>query len=180
MYWKINDKWEIVELIRQLPKSNINISWLDKLSKEELIELWYYEVVWVSEPLKEWQTYWEPTYTITETNIEERKEVINKSLEDYKKEKINSLSERCNSEILNKYSYETQTNLLRESMRLQFALNMWREIDNNGVAYIANVDAEIEAMRNEYRTQKETINWLESYEEISTYFYSLFSNEKVW
>ena len=87
MYWIVKN-WEIQEFIRQLPKSTKKISWLNKLSDDKLRELWYYKVVWNSEPLKEWQSYWQATYDIWEEVITETKEIINQSLDSFKEKKI--------------------------------------------------------------------------------------------
>jgi hypothetical protein len=49
--------------------------------------------------------------------------VLNEELESFKNRKITEQSERTKQIILSKYSEIEQTNLLRESMRLQFNLN---------------------------------------------------------
>ena len=178
MFWKI-ENWKVVEFYRQLPKAVGNTSLGKNITNEELKELWILPIVWNSEPLEEWQSYWHTTYNILDDKIEQVKAVVNETLDSYKQRKIDELSSKCNSDILSKYSYEEQTNLLRESMRVQYQFNLWQEVDNERVEYIAKTDAEIEARREEYRKQKEDILELTTYQEVKDYVNNLYDSQEI-
>ena len=165
MYWIVKNG-EIIEFIKTLPTSTANISWLDKLPEDKLRELGYYKVIWASEPLQEWQSYWQASYEIWTEYITETKEVINEELESFKNKKIAEQSEKTKQIILSKYSEIEQTNLLREGMRLQFNLNTWQEVDIERVVYIQSVDNWIEEQRANYKELKQSILEAESYEEV--------------
>ena len=168
--YAIVKNWEIQEFLRTIPSSTATISGLDRLSDVELLSLWYYKVIGASQPLKEWQNYWQPSYKIGDDNVIETKEIVDMSLEDYKIKKINNASQACQSNILKEFSEIDQLNLLKESMRRQYVLNMWWEVNNERVQYLLQSDQRIEDRRSEYKVIKESIQNANSYEEVQSIY----------
>ena len=180
MYGIVKD-WQIKEIIRNLPNSTKQVSNLPNASKEKLLELGYYKVVGASTPLKEWQSYWEPEYTIKEDHIEETKPVIDQPLEEYKEKKTKQLSDKCHSDITAQYTEEDQINMMREFARLQDKFNATGEKDTSKVEELRRADKWIEDRRAEYSKQKEHIQGLSTYKEVKEYVDSLYPNEEeLW
>lgn len=180
MYWLVNNN-EIVEFYRNLPKSNKQISWLDKLSDEKLRVLWYYKVIWNSEPLKDWQTYWKTTYNIWEEYIEEVKEIIDEELEDYKAMKIEEQSKRTQNIILSEYNEIYQLNINRELWRLQDEFNRNWTTNQTRLEELKAIDMWIEEQRALYQTRKLEINACATQEEVFNYVQNLSVNtEELW
>lgn len=165
MYWLVKN-WKIETFYKNLPKSNQQISWLDKLSDIKLRELWYYKVIWTSLPLKDYETYWATTYTIWTEYIEEVKEIITTPLEDYKASKIAEQSKRTNTTILASYSYEEQLNTNRELWKLQDQFNQSQTVDITRLTELRSIDTWIEWERAKYRTRRDEINLCNTQEEV--------------
>ena len=165
MYWIVKN-WKIQEFIRQLPKSTKNISWLNKLSDDKLRELWYYKVVWNSEPLKEWQSYWQATYEIWTEVITETKEKVNEKLDSFKQKKIQEQSKKTQTEILSEYNEIDQLNLNRELWRLQDDFNKTWEVNTEKLTELKEIDIWIETKIAEYQYLKESILNANAYEEV--------------
>jgi hypothetical protein len=176
MYWIVKNG-EIIEFIKTLPTSTANISWLDKLPEDKLRELGYYKVIWASEPLQEWQSYWQASYEIWEEYITETKEIINQSLEDFKTKKIWEQSQRTNQVILDEYSYEDQLNINRELWTLQDKYNATWEVNIERVMELRWMNEWIETQRAEYQTLKQSILWATTYEEVISLIPILETNE---
>ena len=178
MYWKI-ENWKVVEFYRELPKVIWNTSLWKNITNEELKEFWILPVIWNSPVLEEWQTYWAKSYNILEDKIKEDKEVINKTLDDYKAKKIKTLSDKCKSDILAEYSEIDQLNNIREFARLQDKYNATWEINKEKVAELRAIDKWIEDRRAEYHIQKEAIQSFTTYQEVKDYVDSLLPNEEI-
>ena len=176
MYWIVKN-WEIQEFIRQLPKSTKEISWLNKLSDDKLRALWYYKVIWNSEPLKEWQSYWKATYEIWTEVITETKEIINESLDSFKEKKIKEQSKRTKNEILSEYNEIDQLNLNRELWYLQDKFNSTWEVNIERLTEIKTINEWIESKRAEYHYLKESILNASNYEEVIDL---IPNNEELW
>ena len=178
MYWKIENN-KVVEFYRQLPKVIWNTSLWKNITNEELKEFNILPVVWNSPVLEEWQSYWKANYNILEDSIEEVKEVVDESLEDYKTKKIKTLSDKCKSDILTEYSEIDQLNYTREFARLQDVYNATGKINKEKVAELRAIDKWIEDRRAEYHIQKEAIQSFTTYKEVKDYVDSLYFNEEI-
>ena len=179
MYWIIKDG--NIELIRQLPRTMWNISLPENPTNEQLKTIDIYPVVWNSQPLEEWQTYWNPTYELVDDEIIETKEAVDEPLEEYKTKKTKQMSDKCKADILAKHSEIDQLNNIREFARLQDVYNATGEINKEKVAELRAIDKWIEDRRAEYHTQKEAIQSFATYQEIQDYVNSLYPNtEKLW
>ena len=157
MYWLVKEN-EIIQFYKILPKSYLNISWFDKLTKEELLNYWFYKVIWWSETLQDWQFYWKATYQIWEMEIIEQKEIINIDIEQFKKDKINFLKWYYKFLIEKEYPDYKQRNGA-----------LWIYDEN----YINNMINLIQEKRNEVNEKINNINDADNYEDII-----LFSN--IW
>ena len=158
--------WEIKEFYRSLPDTHKNISGLDKLDKEELIEIGYYKVIGNSPNLEERQKYGTSTYNIKNDHIEEIKEVVDMDLQDFKDKKIKEQSEQCQRDIYNKYSKEDQANLTRKALYMQDKRNKGEEVDGTAIQELRDANSRIENRRQEYIDLKESIQNASSYEEV--------------
>ena len=176
MYWIVKD-WIITEFIRQLPKSTKEISWFDKLSEDKLREYWYYKVVWNSEPLQEWQSYWQASYEIWTEYITETKEIINQSLDSFKNRKIQEQSNRTQTEILAEYSEIDQLNINRELWTLQDKYNQTWEVNVERLTELRAMNEWIETKRAEYQELKQAILEAITYEEVISL---IPKQEEVW
>lgn len=182
MYWKI-ENWKVVEFFRELPKIIGNTSLWKNPSNETLKEFWILPVIWIAQPLEEWQSYWAKTYNILADKIEEDKEVIDESLEEYKAKKIKGLSEKCRADIVAEYSEDHQRNLTARGVEL-----LDKKLDGVITAeeqeelnIIKESKVFIDNRLKEYRLQKDTIIGLAAYQEIKDYVAGLYPNtEELW
>lgn len=175
MYWRINDKWEVVEFYRQLPKVIWNTQLGKNITNEELKAFNILPVVWISLPLKEWQSYWEKTYKVLEDRIEEDRTIIDQPLDEYKVKKIKTLSELCRSDIIAEYDEDTQRNLTARWIELiDKKLDWWLTTEEQEeLNWVKEVKKFIDFRLAEYHSQKEHIVWLTTYEEIKDYVKNL-------
>ena len=111
MYWKI-EKWKVVEFYRELPRVIWNTQLGKNITNKELKEFWILPVVWNSQPLEEWQSYWKKNYKIKKDNIIETKEVIDEDIEQYKEKKKKQLNKKIEQEIKQEYNLEKQIKIL--------------------------------------------------------------------
>lgn len=162
MYWKI-ENWKVVEFYRELPKVIWNTSLGKNITNEELKEFWILPVIWITKPLEEWQSYWEKTYNILEDIIEEDKEIIDEPLENYKKNKIHILSDRCRADIIKEYDEDDQRNILMQW--IEEDIKIMREIIFN--------------RREEFHNQKKIIEEFKTYQEVKDYANNLYPNKEI-
>ena len=182
MYWKIENN-KVVEFYRQLPKVIGNTSIGKNITNEELKEFWILPVVWIAEPLEEWQSYWAKTYNILEDRIEENKEVIDESLEDYKARKIKQLSDKCKADIIAEYNEDDQRNATaRAAELLDIKIDIWLTPEEQAeLNQIKQVKVVIWNRLAEYHNQRDNITWLDTYQEVKDYVSSLYPNtEELW
>lgn len=163
MHWLI-EKWKIVEFYRTLPKNTKQISWLNKLTKKKLVDLWYFTVVWKSKILKDWQTYWNSTYTIKKKYIKEVKEIINTDLKKYQESKIDIEREKCRKLIIDEYDEDNQRNILMS-------------LDNNEITEMNN---KITTIRDDYNIRKNSIYICSTQEEVYNLTLTYNELDKQW
>ena len=172
---------EIKQFYKTLPKTSSTISGLDKLSEDKLRQIWYYKVIWASEPLEEWQSYWKTSYEIWTEYITETKEIINQSLEDFKNKKIKEQSDRTHQEILKEHSLEDQSNKTAEATSIIWWV-LWqkRYYTQEELDVLWSYEEQkkwIETKRAEYQTLKWAILEATTYEEVISLIPKI---EEVW